>query len=172
MAGKMAAKRLAAQKNKTRTHLFYEVHKGDVIEKKDIPFDIGVMADLRGDAEAKFDLDERDWVEVADPAKFDNLVENISPELNMEVEFGADGEEQLQAINLKFTGMEDFGPEAVLKELAKQVPSVKALKELREALVQARQSVNVSKEFEKTLKEMLSDPDKLAQLKSEIEKQN
>ena len=122
----MATKRLAAQKNKTRTHLFYEVHKGDVIEKKDIPFDIGVMFDGRGDADAKFELDKREFVEIADPAKFNKLVENINPKLNLEIEFGEEGKEELQQVTLDFTDMSDFGPEAVLKELAKQVPSIKA----------------------------------------------
>jgi predicted component of type VI protein secretion system len=67
--------------------------------------------------------------------------------------------------------MEDFGPEAILAAVAKQVTSVAAMKELREALLETRQNVNVSREFEQKLKDMLSKPESLAQLKAELEKE-
>ena len=168
---KMAAKQVAAKKNKTRTHIWYEVDTGGAIEKKDIPFDIAVMSDLSGDNADKRDLRDRQFVEVSDPGKFDDLVKNIKPKLEVEVDFGEPGEETTQNVKLDFKSMEDFGPEAVLAAVAKQVPSVGAMKELREALLETRQNVNVSREFEKKLKDMLSNPESLAQLRSELEKE-
>ena len=67
--------------------------------------------------------------------------------------------------------MEDFGPEAILAAIAKQVPSVAAMKDLREALLETRQNVNVSRDFEKKLKEMLGNPEALAQLRAELDKE-
>ncbi len=67
--------------------------------------------------------------------------------------------------------MEDFGPEAILAAISKQVPSVAAMKDLREALLETRQNVNVSREFEKKLKDMLSNPESLAALKAELDKE-
>ena len=168
---KMAAKQVAAKKNKTRTHIWYEVETGGAIEKKDIPFDIAVMSDLSGDNNDKRELRDRQFVEVSDPGKFDDLVKNIKPKLEVEVDFGAPGEETTQSINLDFKSMKDFGPEAVLAAVAQQVPSVAAMKDLREALLETRQNVNVSRDFESKLKEMLGNPESLAQLKSELEKE-
>lgn len=170
MAKKLAAKQVAAKKNKTRTHIWYEVETGGATEKKDIPFDIAVMSDLSGDNTNKRDLRDRQFVEVSDPAKFDDLVKNINPKLELEVDFGEPGAETTQNVALDINSMEDFGPEAVLAALAQQVPSVKALKDLRDALLETRQNVNVNRDFEKKLKEMLGDPEKLKQLKSELEK--
>ena len=169
---RMAAKQVAAKKNKTRTHIWYEVETGGAIEKKDIPFDIAVMSDLSGDNENKRDLRDRQFVEVSDPGKFDDLVKNIKPKLDLEVNFGEPGSETTQNVSLDFSSMRDFSPEAVLDAIAKQVPSVAAMKELREALLETRQKVNVSRDFEKKLKDMLSNPESLAQLKSELDKEN
>lgn len=171
MAKDLAAKRVAARKNKTRTHIWYEVEVGGALEKKDIPFDIAVMSDLSGDNQNKKDFRDRNFVEVSDPAKFDDLVKNINPKLDLEVDFGEPGAETTEKVTLDIKSMNDFGPEAVLKELSKQVPSVKALKELRDALVKTREQVNVSRDFEAKLKEMLGDPQKLAQLKNELERE-
>lgn len=168
----LAAKQVAAKKNKTRTHIWYEVETGGAIEKKDIPFDIAVMSDLSGDNTTKRDLRDRQFVEVSDPAKFDDLVKNIKPKLDLELDFGEPGQETTQNVSLDFKSMEDFGPEAVLAALSKQVPSVGALKDLRDALLETRQNVNVNRDFEKKLKDMLGDPGKLAQLKSELDKLN
>lgn len=171
-SSKMAAKQVAAKKNKTRTHIWYEVETGGAIEKKDIPFDIAVMSDLAGDNEDRRDLRDRQFVEVSDPAKFDDLVKNIKPKLDLEVDFGEPGNETTQNVSLNFKSMDDFSPEAVLAAIAQQVPSVAAMKDLREALLETRQKVNVSREFEKKLKDMLSNPESLAQLKSELDKEN
>ena len=95
---KMAAKQVAAKKNKTRTHIWYEVETGGAIEKKDIPFDIAVMSDLSGDNADKRDLRDRQFVEVSDPGKFDDLVKNIKPKLEVEVDFGEPGEETTQNV--------------------------------------------------------------------------
>jgi type VI secretion system protein ImpB len=170
-SSKMAAKQVAAKKNKTRTHIWYEVETGGAIEKKDIPFDIAVMSDLSGDNNDKRDLRDRQFVEVSDPGKFDDLVKNIKPKLELEVDFGEPGNETTQNVSLNFKSMEDFGPEAILAAVAKQVSSVAAMKELREALLETRQNVNVSREFEKKLKDMLSKPESLAQLKAELDKE-
>ena len=168
---KMAAKQVAAKKNKTRTHIWYEVDTGGAIEKKDIPFDIAVMSDLSGDNADKRDLRDRQFVEVSDPGKFDDLVKNIKPKLEVEVDFGEPGNETTQNVSLDFKSMEDFGPEAVLAAVARQVPSVEAMKDLREALLETRQNVNVSREFEKKLKDMLSNPESLAALRAELDKE-
>ena len=172
MSKKLAAKQVAAKKNKTRTHIWYEVDTGGALEKKDIPFDIAVMSDLSGDNQNKKDFRDRQFVEVSDPAKFDDLVKNINPKIDLEIDFGEAGSETTEKVSLDISSMDDFGPEAVLDALAQQVPWVKEIKDLRSALVETRQNVNVSREFEAKLKEMLSDPDKLAQLKSELAKEN
>ena len=60
MSKRLAAKQVAAKKNKTRTHIWYEVFTNGATEKKDIPFDIAVMSDLSGDKKPKDRGDLRD----------------------------------------------------------------------------------------------------------------
>ena len=162
---------IGIQKNKTRTHIWYEVETNGAIEVKDIPFDIGVMSDLSGDNQNKRDLRDREFIEVSNPAKFDDLVRSIKPKLELELEFGEGDDKSVQKVDLDFGKLADFGPEEILAKLAKQVGSVSELVELRDALYKTRETVNVSRDFEAKLKEMLSNPEKLAQLKGELDKQ-
>lgn len=170
MSSKLAAKKLAQRKNKTRTHIWYEVDTGGAIERKDIPFDIAVMSDLSGDQE-RGDFRDRKFIEVADPAKFDSLLKSIKPKLQLEVDFGEEGSETTQNINLDFKSMKDFTPKEILDQLEKQVPEVKAMADLRRVLMETRETVNVSREFEAKLKEILGNPERMAELKAELEKE-
>jgi len=162
---------IAVQKNKTRTHIWYEVETNGAIEVKDIPFDIGVMSDLSGDNEGKKDMRDREFIEISNPAKFDDVVKSIKPMLELELEFGEGEDKTIQKVDISFEELADFGPEAVLKKLAGQVSSVKELVDLRAALMETRQTVNVSRDFEKKLKEMLSNPETLKSLKQELDNQ-
>ena len=67
--------------------------------------------------------------------------------------------------------MKDFTPKEILDQLEKQVPEVKAMADLRRVLMETRETVNVSREFEAKLKEILGNPERMAELKAELEKE-
>ena len=167
MAKKKATDIIAIQKDKTRTHIWYEVETNGAIQKKDIPFDIGVMSDLAGDRKDRKELRDREFVEI-NSENFDSVMSNnIKPTLDMELEFGGSS----QKVKIDFKKLKDFGPEAVLESLGKQVKSVEELLAIRKALFDTRQTLNISRDFEKKLVEMLGNPEKLQQLKGELDKE-
>lgn len=166
MAREKATDRIAKQKDKTRTHIFYEVERNGAIEMKEIPFDMGVMGDFAGDRKDRRKLDERDFAEV-NSENFDAVMaENIKPRLDLELEFG----ENLQNVSLEFKRLKDFGPEEILRQLSTKVDSVKELKKIRDSLFQLVQLGNVNPDFLGMLQEALADPSKLKALAEQFEK--
>ena len=67
-------------------------------------------------------------------------------------------------VNLNFGGMKDFSP----AEIAKQVPELKKLLELREALVGLKSPLGNSVAFRKKLEELLKDPAQREKLMKEL----
>ena len=168
MATDLSAKRLAARKNKTRTHIWYEVDTGGALEKKDIPFDIGVMADLSGD-QKRGNFREREFVEISDFGKFDDYIKKINPKLELDLEFGEPGKEQIQKVTLSFDKMDVFKPGAILNQLAQQVPEVKKAKLLRRALEMLLEQVNVSPELGELVQQAMSDPSRIPELADKLQ---
>ena len=69
-----------------RVHVTYDVEIGDAIEVKELPFVMGVLADLSGQpVEALPKLKERRFVEIT-PDNFDEVLDKIKPHLAFSVE--------------------------------------------------------------------------------------
>jgi type VI secretion system protein ImpB len=68
------------------------------------------------------------------------------------------------AVDLNFRSMDDFSPDAV----AKQVPALRKLLELRTQLADLRGSLQTNEKLDEVLQETLGDKDKMAKLRSEL----
>ena len=69
-----------------RVHVTYDVEIGDAIELKEIPFVMGVLADLSGmPAEPLPRIQERRFVEIT-PDNFDRVLESMKPRVAFSVE--------------------------------------------------------------------------------------
>ena len=69
-----------------RVHVTYDVDVGDAIEKKELPFVMGVLGDFTGQPEQPLPkLKERRFVEVT-PDNFDSVLESMNPHLAFGVE--------------------------------------------------------------------------------------
>ena len=69
-----------------RVNITYDVEVGDAIEKRQLPFVAGVMADFTGDPVEKLPrLSEREFTEVG-PDNFDDVLESMQPHLSFRVE--------------------------------------------------------------------------------------
>ncbi|MEH0002191.1 MAG: type VI secretion system contractile sheath large subunit [Holosporaceae bacterium] len=70
---------------KPRVQITYDVEIGDAIEKKELPFVVGIIADLAAKSEKKqLPLKERKFVEI-DRDNFNNVMEALSPRLAFSV---------------------------------------------------------------------------------------
>lgn len=151
-----------------RVQITYDVQIGDAIEMKELPFVMGVLGDFTGHpTEPLPKLKERKFVEI-DPDNFDKVLEAMKPHLNLSVKnlLSDDPEAANLKVDLSFKSMDDFEP----ANIAKQVPPLKELLDLRTRLSDLRGSLQGNEKLEETLLEAVSDTEKLNKLKAELNK--
>ena len=149
-----------------RVHITYDVETGGAIELKELPFVVGVLGDFTGQpTEPLPKLKERKFVEV-NPDNFDTVLEGMKPHLAFSVENKLSDEPDAAnlKVNLNFKSMDDFEPENV----AKQVPPLKQLLDLRTRLSDLRGSLQGNDKLEELLLEAVGNTEKLDKLKGEI----
>ena len=161
-----SGQKFISRNRKPRVHITYE-DPYDAEKLVELPFVMGVMADLSGNssAVAKPDMNDRTFLDV-DMDNFDKRMTAIEPGLSMKVpnKLGSgDGSEKL-SVNLKFTKMEDFAPAAV----ARQVPAMAKLLQAREQLSNLLRYMDGKVGAEETLKKLLADPQLMAAMKSKL----
>jgi len=148
-----------------RVNISYDVETGGAIEKKELPFVMGVLADLSGQpAEALPKLKERKFVEVT-PDNFDTVLKSMKPRVQYAVENKLSPESGTKlAIDLSFESLDDFSPEAV----AKRVGPLKELLDLRTKLADLRGSLQGNEKLEEILQQTLNDAEAMQKLQSEV----
>lgn len=148
-----------------RVNISYDVETGGAIEKKELPFVMGVLADLSGQpAEALPKLKERKFVEVT-PDNFDAVLKSMKPRVQFAVENKLNPESGTKlAIDLSFESLDDFSPEAV----AKRVGPLKDLLDLRTKLADLRGSLQGNEKLEEILQQTLNDAEAMQKLQSEV----
>jgi type VI secretion system protein ImpB len=148
-----------------RVHLTYDVQVGDAIEKKELPFVVGVLGEFSGQPDAEKPLPklkDRKFVNV-DLDNFDDVMSGMSPKSSYRVanKLSADGGEF--AVNLEFKSMEDFRPESVVQ----QVEPLRKLLEARTRLSDLRNKLAGNEKLDDILSDILTNTEKLAQLSAE-----
>ncbi|MCL5735075.1 MAG: type VI secretion system contractile sheath small subunit [Actinobacteria bacterium] len=150
-----------------RVHITYDVETGGAIEKKELPFVMGVFGDFTGMPEEPLPrLKERKFVELS-LDNFDSAMAAMKPHLAFSVEnkLSEDPEAGQLGVNLRFRSMDDFEPANV----AKQVKPLKELLDLRTKLSDLRGTLQGNDKLEEALQEALRSTEKLEKLKSEIQ---
>ena len=149
-----------------RVNISYEVETGGAIEKKELPFLMGVLGDFTGHAAEPLPrLKDRKFVEVT-PDNFDDVLASMKPRLQISVEnkLSDDDNAGKLAVELNFRSMDDFSPEAV----AKQVKPLRELLDLRSQLADLRGSLQTNEALDEALQATLGDADKMAKLRAEL----
>lgn len=149
-----------------RVNISYDVEVGDAIEMRELPFVMGVLADLTGQPVGEQPrLKDRKFVEVT-PDNFDDVLKSMKPHLSFKVDNKlSDSPEATKiGVDLNFQSMDDFSPERV----AQQVDPLKKLLELRQQLADLRGSLQGNDKLDEILQSTLNDADKMAQLKKEM----
>jgi type VI secretion system protein ImpB len=112
-----------------RVQITYDVETGGAIEKKEIPFVVGVLSDLSGDSPNNVpQLKDRKIIEV-DRDNFDDFLKSIGPTVTVKPFVQADGK-SVKIDPIKFEKIDDFHPD----ELVKQVTALKDLLDIRQKL--------------------------------------
>lgn len=146
-----------------RVQITYDVEKGDSIEMKEIPFVMGVLADLSGKPEQPLPkLKERKFVEI-DRDNFNNVLKGMAPRLAYRVDNKLTNDDSAIAVELKFESMEDFHPEKV----ARQVAPIRKLVEAREKLTGLLNKLDGNDKLDELLQDVISNTDALTKLSQE-----
>jgi type VI secretion system protein ImpB len=147
---------------KPRVHITYDVETGGAIEMKELPFVVGVMADLTGapllDADGnKVKVKDRKFVRI-DRDNFNDVLEGSAPQVSMRVADKLTNEEGSQLnVALKFKHLSDFEPEQVVR----QVEPMRKLLEARQRLIDLKGKLDGNDKLEKLLEEVLKNPGEL-----------
>ncbi|MCG8311949.1 MAG: type VI secretion system contractile sheath small subunit [Pseudomonadales bacterium] len=149
---------------KPRVHITYDVETNGAMEKRELPFVVGVMGDYSGDnTDDKKALRDRKFVQM-DRDNFNEAMAKVNPKLNMKVENTLKGDGSEMAVDLDFKNMSDFDPE----KLVHQVEPLKKLLETRNKLRDLMTKVDRSDELEGILENVLQNTDALKGLGDEL----
>lgn len=147
---------------KSRIHITYDIEENGSTIKKSLPFSIGIVGDLTGNASPynQTSIEDRAFIPV-NQHSINSVMKQLSPRLTFNIEFENHGEKKVLPINLDFNSLDDFKPTSIIQ----QVPLLKRLWQLRQQLKQLQ--------IEDTMKhESIDEPlNKLIQdFKDEVEK--
>jgi type VI secretion system protein ImpB len=146
-----------------RVHLTYDVEIGGAIELKELPFVVGVLADLSGKPEEPLlRLKDRKFVEI-DRDNFNKVLAAMKPRLAFQVDNTLQNDGTKLNVELRFSHMDDFVPEQVVK----QVEPLRRLLEARERLEHLRNKMDGNDRLEQVLQDVVRNTEALKQLQGE-----
>ncbi|KKB64580.1 type VI secretion protein [Robbsia andropogonis] len=143
-----------------RVQITYDVEVGDAVERRELPMVVGVMSDLAGMPEKPLPkLKDRRLTEI-DRDNFNDVMARVAPRLMLSVPDTMKGEGSL-ALELHFSHMRDFHPDA----LVNQVPRLKKLLEARQQLRDLLAKLDGNDELDALLESVISNDDALKTLR-------
>ncbi|OKP02263.1 type VI secretion system contractile sheath small subunit [Xenorhabdus eapokensis] len=161
---KSSGQKFIARNRPPRVQIEYDVELYGSEKTVQLPFIMGVMADLAGKpVEALPDVNDRKFLEI-DIDNFDERMSSIKPRAAFQVENTLTGDGKLN-VDLTFETMEDFQPDAI----AKKVEPLAQLLEARIQLANLLSYMDGKNGAEKLIAEILQNP---ALLKSLAEAPN
>jgi type VI secretion system protein ImpB len=147
-----------------RVQITYDVETGGAIEKKELPFVVGVLADLSGQPDKPLPaIKDRKFVEI-DRDNFDQVLAKMAPRLAFKVDNKLNDDDTKIGCEIKFSSMEDFEPQNVVE----QIEPLRKLIELRRKLSNLRSSLYGNDKLEKMLQQILNDDQELNKLRTEV----
>ncbi len=150
---------------KPRVQITYDVEIGDAIEKKELPFVVGVLADLSGNPENPLPpIKNRKFVEI-DRDNFMDVMAVIHPRLVIRVANKLSDDNPEISVELMFKNMSDFEPQ----NLAKNIPALAALYQKRNNLKNLITKMDGNDALEAILTQIMKNNDNLQKLKTEVE---
>lgn len=149
-----------------RVQMTYDVEVGDAIERKELPFVVGVVGDFSGQSEVEQKkLRDRSFVNI-DNDNFDEVMKAVEPRAVYRVPNKLSDKGGEFGVDLKFKSIDDFRPEAVVQ----QVEPLKKLLEARTKLADLRNKLAGNEKLEDILNDVLASTEKLDALTKQVKK--
>ena len=148
-----------------RVQITYDVETLGAIQKKELPFIVGILADLSGKPETPLPkLKERKFVEI-DRDNFDDVMGAIAPRLAFRTpnKLQADSNEMINVL-LSLKRMEDFSPDRIVQ----QIPALKKLFDARRRLSDLLAKLDGNDDLDGILGQVLADTAEQTKLREEL----
>lgn len=148
---------------KERVNIVYKPSTGDAQEETELPFKLLVLGDFTLSPDERA-VEDRDPISV-DKTNFDDVLKGQGVKVDLSVADKLSDEENAQmAVSLDFQSMADFNPDAI----AKKVPELAKLLELRESLKAVKSPIANVPAFRKKIQSLVDDPEARAKLIAEL----
>jgi type VI secretion system protein ImpB len=146
-----------------RVNITYKPSTGDAQSEVELPLKMLFLGDYTGRPDGR-PLEERKPINI-DKDNFDRVLaeQNLGVTLSVPDRLSGDAGANL-SVNLKFKKLADFGPEAI----AEQVPELRKLMELRNALTALKGPLGNVPAFRKKIQALLEDKEARARLLEEL----
>ena len=139
-----------------RVQITYDVETNGAMAKVELPFVVGVLADLSGQPkEALKALKDRKVVQI-DRDNFNDVLAKATPRVAMKVDNVLTGGDSKLAVELNFKHIDDFEP----AQVAEQVGPLKDLLEMRTRLSQLLSKMEGNDKLEHLLADILTNTEK------------
>src|SRR5207302_3978154 len=139
-----------------RVHITYDVETGGAMKKVELPFVVGVLADLSGQPKEPLrPLKERNAIYI-DRDNFNDVLARAGARLALRVPNMLTDPNSKLAVELNFKHMDDFEPARV----AEQIAPLKQLLEMRHELTQLLSRMEGNDKLEQILADMLANTEK------------
>src|SRR5882672_198572 len=147
-----------------RVQITYDVETGGAMEKVELPFVVGVVADLSGQPKQSLGvLKNRKFVNI-DRDNFNDVLKKATPRLAMKVQNRLTDEDTKLAVELNFKSMDDFEPARV----AEQVAPLKELMDMRKRLGELMSKMEGNDKLEQLLGDVIGNTEKAMALAKEL----
>ena len=147
-----------------RVHITYAVETEGAVVQKELPFVVGVVGDFSGNpTQSLKPLKDRKFVQI-DRDNFNEVLERMTPGLNLKVDNTLKDDGSQMAVDLKFSSIEDFDPGNVVD----QVEPLRKLLETRNKLRDLMTKVDRSDELEGLLEQVLQNTEDLNRMAGEL----
>src|SRR5258708_1215329 len=150
-----------------RVHITYDVETGGALKKVELPFVVGVLADLSGQPKQPLaPLKERKAVYI-DRDNFNEVLARAGARLALRVPNILTDPNSTLAVELNFKLIEDFEPARV----ATQIAPLKELLDMRQELTQLLSRMEGNDKLSELLESILANQDKAMALGNLLDKQ-
>lgn len=149
-----------------RVQITYDVEVGDAIQMKQLPFIMGVMADLAGKPEKPLPfLKDRKFAEV-DRDNFNDFMASLKTRLAVQVDNRLTDEEDAKLnVELNFRGIDDFSPAAIVQ----QVKPLRQLFEARQRLNDLIAKLDGNDDLDALLQEIAANTEQQEKIRKEAQ---
>ena len=147
-----------------RVQITYDVETNGAMQKLELPFVVGVLADLSGHPSKPLPpMKERKVIQI-DRDNFNDVLARQAPRLALKVDNTLTDEDTKLAVELKFKHIDDFEPARV----AEQIGPLRELLEVRGRLKQLLSKMEGNDKLELLLADIISNTDKAHAMAAEM----